>query len=774
MKHFILFFLIGSMLPGLWVYGQEYSLKDIMKGNDFIGYQPENQRWTADGTHLLYDLRTKDSKEPVTYGYNIKTESTFPITPEFELQHPVLEQTKNCTYTLFITKQTLYRYSHQKKTIKPVYSSTQRISDIQYDLDCRAYFSIAQQVFRYDDETGAIQQIVSIQKQNTEKTGNQSQLSLAEQELFQSIRELKEEIANKEREKAETQIPIIHYDSPSISQVQVSTDAAYLFFRMDYPIDEKETEVQKHITPTGYTEQTKARPKVGNTDPTHRLAIYSFLKDSLYFVDFSSLSNIRRKPAYFLEYGDSVRNYDHDRSIIMHRLISDNAGNYYVCDLRSYDNKDRWIVEVDIKSGKIKEIEHQHDEAWIGGPGISSWNMVEGTLDFIPQSTTLYYQSEVTGYSHLYFYDCRNGSRKQVTSGEWEVYQVQASADGTILYLTGNKLHPGTRCLYKFNIKKEMLIPILEGYAAYESLLSPDEKYFAIRHSSSTQPWELYTLRNDGKSGIKRISQSTSKEFDAVNWIKPEIIQLEADGEQVYARLYRPQVKSNGAAVLFAHGAGYLQNAHHYWSQYHREYLFHDYLSKKGYTILDIDYRASEGYGSKHRTAIYRHMGLNEVNDYLSGRQFLIDSLDIDSTRIGIYGGSYGGFLTLMALFQHPGKFACGAALRAVTDWQHYNHEYTSNILNYPETDPLAYRKSSPIYFAENLQDRLLILHGMVDDNVQFQDVIRLTQRLIELEKDHWDLAVYPIEAHGFKASSSWLDEYKRIEALFYETLIRK
>jgi dipeptidyl aminopeptidase/acylaminoacyl peptidase len=149
----------------------------------------------------------------------------------------------------------------------------------------------------------------------------------------------------------------------------------------------------------------------------------------------------------------------------------------------------------------------------------------------------------------------------------------------------------------------------------------------------------------------------------------------------------------------------------------------------------------------------------------------MVDKYGIDSNRIGMYGGSYGGFITLMALLTKPDEFACGAALRSVTDWSHYNHEYTSNILNYPETDSLAYRRSSPIYFAEYLNKPLVMLHGMVDGNVQFQDVVRLSQRFIELGKKDWELAVFPVEGHGFKTASSWTDEYRRILELFEREL---
>ena len=125
-----------------------------------------------------------------------------------------------------------------------------------------------------------------------------------------------------------------------------------------------------------------------------------------------------------------------------------------------------------------------------------------------------------------------------------------------------------------------------------------------------------------------------------------------------------------------------------------------------------------------------------------------------------------------MALFTSPDIFAAGAALRPVTDWAHYNHGYTGGILNEPQDDADAYRQSSPIYFADGLKDALLICHGMVDTNVHFQDSIRLAQRLIELRKTNWELALYPVEDHGFERETSWADEYKRILKLF-ETNLR-
>jgi dipeptidyl aminopeptidase/acylaminoacyl peptidase len=199
--------------------------------------------------------------------------------------------------------------------------------------------------------------------------------------------------------------------------------------------------------------------------------------------------------------------------------------------------------------------------------------------------------------------------------------------------------------------------------------------------------------------------------------------------------------------------------------------MFHHLLASRGYVVLDPDYRGSAGHGRDWRVGIYRHMGGHDLEDVVDGAKYLAADQQVDPRRIGVYGGSYGGFITLMAMFTTPEVFAAGAALRPVTDWAHYNHIYTSSILNEPPHDPEAYRRSSPIYFAEGLRGALLICHGMVDTNVHFQDSVRLAQRLIELRKDNWELAVYPVENHGFEEETSWADEYKRILKLFEQSL---
>ncbi|HAN28087.1 MAG TPA: S9 family peptidase, partial [Haliea salexigens] len=149
----------------------------------------------------------------------------------------------------------------------------------------------------------------------------------------------------------------------------------------------------------------------------------------------------------------------------------------------------------------------------------------------------------------------------------------------------------------------------------------------------------------------------------------------------------------------------------------------------------------------------------------------LVAKYGVERSRVGVYGGSYGGFMTFMALFLEPELFAAGAALRPVADWMHYEHEYTSNILNTPDIDPEAYQRSSPINYVQNLQKPLLIAAGMQDDNVFFQDAVLVVQRLIELKKENFEMAIYPLDPHGFVHPESWLDEYRRIHKLMRREL---
>jgi dipeptidyl aminopeptidase/acylaminoacyl peptidase len=304
---------------------------------------------------------------------------------------------------------------------------------------------------------------------------------------------------------------------------------------------------------------------------------------------------------------------------------------------------------------------------------------------------------------------------------------------------------------------------------------SPDGSKLLVRHSSAYLPPQLAVVDADG-GNARELTDTRSAAFKAIDWIQPESVQVPSKhgAGAIWGKYYGPAHPEPGKKypiVMFVHGAGYLQNADLHWPDYFREQMFHNLLVQRGYEVIDLDYRGSAGYGRDWRDAIYRNMGHPEIEDLLDGKAWLVKNHHVDPKRVGIYGGSYGGFLTEMALLTAPGEFAAGAAQRPPSDWTSYNDGYTSDILNTPQLDPEAYKVSSPIEFAEGLRDHLLIAHGMIDDNVFFEDSVNMAQKLIELRKDKWSIAPYPMERHGFVHPDAWYDEYRRIDELFESTL---
>lgn len=487
----------------------------------------------------------------------------------------------------------------------------------------------------------------------------------------------------------------------------------------------------------------------------------------------------------------------------------DGTGVFFV--LHSNDNKDRWIATADLDAIAEQEhasedsdkpmlsaIHHLHDEAWI------NWYFNE--MAWLADSSGVWFLSEETGYSHLSLWDRASGETRALTAGYFTVQDVVEYERRNMLLYRSNFFHPG-----QYELGWASLEPTGEQEPSNFSVLtefggtveafevSPDGSRVAMLYSTAMDPPEIYVQGLSPITPAFRLTDTDTDLYRSFDWIEPRFVEVPSShtDDPIHCRVYDdPTVPAPSDAgkpvVLFSHGAGYTQHVYNGWSYYFREHMFHTLLCRNGYIVIAPDFRASRGYGRDWRTAIYRNMGRPELEDfddclawldehYNNGSQQNNDDplyfpefdgeaglgylADLGNT--GIYGGSYGGFMTLMAMFLRPEVYDCGAALRPVTDWAHYNHSYTSNILNTPEIDPEAYERSSPIEHAEGLEGALLMCHGMLDDNVVAQDTIRLAQRLIELEKENWEMALYPVEPHGFRESSGWLDEYRRIFRLF-------
>lgn len=777
--------LILTVLISFQVVGQELTVEKIMQDPKWMGHFPSNIKWDDKGEIIYFDYNPEGNPSDSLYKIHIKNPSKIEKVGLQEKKSFIPSNAavnKNKNLKLYASNGDLILYDAVKGSKNTLISFGERISNPQFLANEKnVSFVSGNNIFLYELETGKLKRLTRIQAGNKPED-KEPKIEEREKWLKEDNLSLLQIINEREEKKAQAKEYnsaiadkdpyVFYYGNKQLGNLQLAPNANFVTFSLTTRADYKRTNVPDYTDASGYTVDLPSRSKVGDQPTKIELAIYDLHRDTVYFINSLSLPGIKDLPDYVKDYPEKKWE-EKNRDVIISSPIFSPDGNHAIVNVRSTDNKDRWIALLDMKTGDLKNMDRQRDEAWIAGPGIG-WSMGGGTLGWLPDNKHIYFQSEASGYSHLYILDVTNGQKKQLTKGNFEVFDPKISNNGKYWYLTTSEIHPGERHFYMMPLmggKMEKLTSMTGNNTVF---LSPDEKNMAILYSYSNKPWELYLQENLPSSAPKQLTDGQSEAFKSYAWRDPYMIDFKAaDGAMVLARLYVPELaKKNGAAVIFVHGAGYLQNVHKWWSSYFREYMFHNLLTDLGYTVLDIDYRGSAGYGRDWRTGIYRHMGGKDLSDQVDGAKYLVENHGVDPGKIGIYGGSYGGFITLMGLFTAPEIFKSGAALRSVTDWAHYNHGYTSNILNEPFNDPIAYRRSSPIYFAEGLKGNLLIAHGMVDVNVHFQDVVRLAQRLIELGKDNWEMAVYPVEDHGFIEPSSWTDEYKRILKLFNDTLI--
>jgi dipeptidyl aminopeptidase/acylaminoacyl peptidase len=765
------------------------TVEKIMRDPKWIGTSPDNVFWGADNQTVYFSWNPDKNLTDSLYYAGIKNNTPRKTAAE---ERALIEARAGGTYN---TDKTLLTYSFQGdiylleiktgKATRITNTTATSLNPVFSFGGKQVVFQQNRDLYAWDRTSGLISQLTSFEtgskpvEKDESKTGNAEEKFLKAQQL-----ELMEIVRDKKaRKDAATAFNKAHENKTlrhlylqgkRLMNLQISPDGRFVTYSLfTAPADARNTIVPEFVTATGFTTDIPTRDKVGAPQGTYESYVYDRQRDTVLPVKTTDLLGIKDQPDYVKDY--TKKDTPGVREVVINGPYWSDLGSHAIADIRSLDNKDRWIVLLDAATGTLKTLNRQRDEAWIAGPGIG-WTMGGANIGWIDENTC-WFQSEATGYSHLYTSNVSNSTVTPLTSGSYEVQDVQLSPDKKYFYISTNEVHPGEKQFYRIGISggKEERITAMQG--ANEVSMSPDAKWIAFRYSYSNKPWELYIQSNTpGGKAVQVTNLAQSAEFKTYAWRDPQVVTFMArDQQPVYARLYTPDpAKNNGAAVIFVHGAGYLQNAHKWWSNYFREYMFHNLLTDKGYTVLDMDYRGSAGYGRNWRTGIYRYMGGKDLDDEVDGAKYLAEKLQVDAQRIGIYGGSYGGFMTLMAMFTKPGTFAAGAALRSVTDWAHYNHGYTSNILNEPFTDSIAYRRSSPIYYADGLKGKLLMCHGMVDTNVHFQDIVRLSQRLIELGKNNWELAVFPVEDHGFTTPSSWTDEYKRILLLFESTLLKR
>lgn len=804
---------------------QEVTLELIMSHPDWIGTPPERPYWSDDGEAVYYTR--KRSGEEIEDLYRIAADSDTSLRVSDEDRGTISvaggDWNADRSRKVYAHQGDIFLWEVDGDKLTQLTRTTAREQSPHFLVDGRVAWQRGDDFFIRDLVTGLESQPAELrfEKDPEEEAEKDDYLSLQQPRLLEAVREdqeredLARQRARELHEADATRPPRPWYLGEGMemrgSVLAPSGDWMAVVVIPKKRDDGKKAQMPSFVSEDGYVEIREVRPKVGTGDAVgEQLWILDLVARETHKVDLSllpgieddPLADLRRQAEEKTRAGEEPESAaeepepdadaaaaaaaDADAEEAKPRAVRFEAplrfspdGSRLAFQAHSYDNKDRWIAVVERSALEdIVQVERLSRPGWI--------NWLFNEYGWLPDSRRLYFLSEASGYSQLYLHDLESGTTHQLTEGEQVVSDPQLSPDGGHLYFAANPEHPGIYEVFRVATAaggknhaaggKSHGVEQLTRLGGRNSYgLSPDGRRLLISHSTTIHPPELYVQEARPGAQARRLTHTVSEAFSSLPWIAPEIVPVPSTHQErpVYSRYYPPSSAAGlgedrkRPGVVFIHGAGYLQNAHQGWSGYFREFMFHTFLSQQGYAVLDMDYRGSAGYGADWREAIYRQMGTPELEDLEDGVRWLTAEHGVDAERVGTYGGSYGGFLTMMALFKEPDLFACGAALRPVTDWAHYNHPYTSNILNTPDIDPEAYERSSPIEFAEGLSKPLLICAPMVDDNVHFQDTVRLAQKLIELEKENWEVAIYPVEPHGFRRPSSWLDEYRRIFRLF-------
>ena len=786
------FLVLALSLGGLPAAGAQtpITLDQAMAHPDWIGPPVESPWWSWDGRSIHYKLKRAGSplrdiySQPVAGGAPVRIDEA--CQPTLDAPSPVFDRAR--TRMAFARNGDIFERDLRSGALTQVTRSAEDEADPQYAADgASLQFRVGADWFRWDPRERLVSPVALIvagkdpaappPPDSLRDMQLRLMATLKRQDEDRKAQRAQDELARK-TDPTRAAAPVYLGDGLKIDGSSLSPNGRWLLV-VTSPKDAdlgRIGKLPKYVTESGYEEFEDQRTRVGRNWPiAQSLKLVDLASGTVRDLSFDSLPGIATDPLAAMRAAQKLDPLKGNRAV---RVVNegDNSGaatirwspdgSRLALQVRAIDNKDRWIAGVDFEQGALRPLHRLTDPAWI--------NWAFNDFGWLRDSRTLWYLSEESGHSHLYTL-VPGGKSRALTQGTWEASAVAWSPDGGTAYFVCNRARPGDYevCAVPAAGGDVRELTALDGVEDF--LPSPDGARLAVRHSDSYLPPQLAVVAATGGEALK-LTDTRSAEFKARQWIEPQMVQVPSShgAAPVWAKLYRPATLEPGRkypVVMFVHGAGYLQNVSDRYPNYFREQMFHNLLVQQGYVVLDMDFRGSEGYGRDWRTAIYRRMGHPELEDYVDGLEWMVAEHQGDRANVGIYGGSYGGFMTFMALMREPDRFKAGAALRPVSDWTSYNHEYTSNILNSPEVDPESYRISSPIEYAENLRGHLLIAHGMIDDNVFYQDSVRLAQRLIELKKDKWELASYPLERHSFVHPEAWYDEYRRIYELFEEAL---
>ncbi len=398
----------------------------------------------------------------------------------------------------------------------------------------------------------------------------------------------------------------------------------------------------------------------------------------------------------------------------------------------------------DIQTGKARKVLEETDPYFIN---------VGDFVYFFKKKKQFLWGSEVSGYRHLYIYDYQGNLITQLTSGDWMVDTFLGVDRGEKwIYFTATKKSIVERHLYrvKVNSKGFKRLSIPEG--THNIQLAPSGNYYIDNYANLLTPYVVTVHKSNGKT-LRELARSSVDLAKTYNIRVPEIFTFNGPntGIRYYAMMIKPpQFDPNKKypVLVYVYGGPHAQVVRNTFG--YTRFLWHLMMAQKGFIVFAMDNRGSWGRGHDWEKQVYRQLGKLELIDQLEGVAYLKQQSYVDTNRIGIWGWSYGGYMTLYAL-THSRAFRTGISVAPVTDWRDYDTIYTERYMGLPQDNAAGYRNSSPVFAADSLQGMLFLVHGTGDDNVHFQNSVQMVDRLIDAGKS-FHFMMYPQQMHGIGA----------------------
>ncbi|HIG40422.1 MAG: DPP IV N-terminal domain-containing protein [bacterium] len=382
--------------------------------------------------------------------------------------------------------------------------------------------------------------------------------------------------------------------------------------------------------------------------------------------------------------------------------------------------------------------------------------------------------SERTGFNHLYLINHDGTVVSAITQGNWTVSSLKGIDSDNNLFFDGYKDSVLERHLYRVNLKKtDSVTRITERGSSHLTELSNDKSHF-IDHSSSALHPPSVILRNAKGGMISRLEPNKLDEFHPFfqfATLRGEVDYGELtadDGQTLHYRLIKPRGLKAGATcpvIISVYGGPGVQRVTNEWIP-----TWNHYMAQRGYGIMSLDNRGSSNRGKAFEDPIYHQLGEIEVMDQLKGLEFLQQLNWVDNQRIGVFGHSYGGYMTLMMMMKST-AFKAGVAVAPVTDWTLYDTHYTERYLAHPGENPEGYSASNVLPYADKLNGKLLLIHGMADDNVLYSNSTKLYKVLQDLNIE-FEMMNYPGAKHGIAGRKTNIHRYGTMDRFFNHYLM--